>query len=94
MERNIDNNSENETQQNLMKIVEYLATDVFKPVSENEIGAALDIPEAEVLWALQNLAIRGWTEQAANGWRLAPRIVKIAELVRISLKEAIKRYLA
>ena len=77
-----------------MKIVEYLATDIFKPASENEIGDALDMPETEVLWILQNLAIRGWTEQAATGWQLSLRLVKISELVRRNFRETIMRYLA
>lgn len=87
-------NHENETLQNLMKIVEYLATDVFKPATEQEICNALGIRRKKVGWALQNLAVRGWTEQVAGGWRLAPRIVKVADSVRINFMEAVARYLA
>lgn len=84
---------ENETQQNLMKIVEYLAADVFKVTTVQEIVAALDISRNKTVWALHNLKIRGWAEQAAEGWRLSPRIVKIADAVRANFGENVKRYL-
>lgn len=93
MKMDVDN-VENENHQNLMKIVEYLATDVFRPATEKEICNALDIPERKAIWALYNLASRGWAEQVAGGWRLSPRIVKVAESVRTNFLEAVSRYLA
>ncbi len=82
----------NETQQNLMKIVEYLATDVFKPTTVQEIVTALDITPSKVTWALHNLKLRDWTEQIGDTWRLSPRIVKIADSARAGMGEAMKRY--
>lgn len=82
----------NETQQNLMKIVEFLATDVFRPTTVKEVCAALDITQSKVTWALHNLKIRDWAEQVGDSWRLSPRIVKIADSVRANLGENIKRY--
>jgi DNA-binding IclR family transcriptional regulator len=93
MQTHNDNDCENETLQNLMKIVEYLATDVFRPSTEKEICNALDIPQRKATWALNNLATRGWTEHVAGGWRLAPRIVKVSDAVRINFLEAVSRYL-
>jgi hypothetical protein len=82
-----------ESQQNLMKIVEYLATDVFRPTTVDEIMTALSITNNKTIWALHNLKFRGWAEQIADGWRLSPRIVRIADAVRANLGETVKRYL-
>jgi len=81
-----------ETQQNLMKIVEYLAVDVFRPSTVTEICNALDITYDKTLWALHNLSVRGWAERVAHGWRLSPRIVKIAYLARTNLEDTVKKY--
>lgn len=82
----------NETQQNLMRIVEYLATDVFRPTTVKEIMDALEISQNKATWALHNLRIGGWAEQIADAWRLSPRIVRIADSVRANLGENVKRY--
>ncbi|GER92660.1 hypothetical protein A45J_0378 [hot springs metagenome] len=84
---------ENDSQQNLMKIVEYLATDVFKVTTLKEIVDALGITQSKAYWALKNLAIRGWADEQADGWRLSPRIVRIADSVRANFGENLKRYL-
>lgn len=81
-----------ETQQNLMKIVEYLAVDVFRPSAVTEICNALDITHDKTLRVLHNLSVRGWAEQVAHGWRLSPRIVKIAYLARTNLEDTVKKY--
>jgi hypothetical protein len=82
----------NETQQNLMKIVEFLSTDVFRPTTVKEICTALDITINKATWALYNLRMRDWAEQTGDSWRLSPRIVRIADSVRANLGENIKRY--
>jgi DNA-binding IclR family transcriptional regulator len=84
---------QNETQQNLMKIVEYLATDVFRITTIKEIVDALDITYSKASWVLHNLKIRDWAEQQGDGWRLSPRIVRIADSVRANLGETTRRYL-
>lgn len=86
-------NFETETQQNLMRVVEYLSTDVFKTTTVKEICDALNLTYNKTTWTLHNLAIRGWAEQIADGWKLSPRIVKIADSVRANLLETSKRYL-
>jgi DNA-binding IclR family transcriptional regulator len=75
-----------------MKIVEYLAVDVFRPSTVTEICNALDITYDKTLWALHNLSVRGWAERVAHGWRLSPRIVKIAYLARTNLEDTVKKY--
>ncbi len=82
----------NETQQNLMKIVEFLATDVFRPTTVKEVCAALDITQSKATWALHNLRIRDWAEQVGDSWRLSPRIVKIADSVRANMGENVRKY--
>lgn len=83
----------NESQQNLIKIVEYLARDVFKPVTTQEIMEALALTKSKAHWTLHNLKIGGWAEQVSSGWRLSPDLVKIADAVRATLKEVMHRYL-
>ena len=83
----------NESQQNLMKIVEYLATDVFRSTTAQEICEALGISKSKAYWTLQNLKDAGWVEQIADGWKLGPRLPRIAEKVRKGIEENIKLYL-
>lgn len=83
----------NESQQNLIKIVEYLARDVFKPATTQEIMEALALTKSKAHWTLHNLKIGGWVEQASSGWRLSPELVKIADSVRATLKEVMHKYL-
>ena len=85
---------ENETQQNLMKIVEFLAADVFKVTTLKEIMDALELTQSKAYWALKNLVIRGWVDEQGDGWRLSPRIVKIADSVRANLGNTVRRYLS
>ena len=83
----------NESQQNLMRIVEFLATDIVRPSTVQEIVDALEIPYSKVNWTLHNLLQNGWAEQKANGWRLSPRISRIADSVRTSLDATVRQYL-
>ena len=82
-----------ETQENLMRIVEFLATDVFRPTTVKELCQALEITQNKVVWALYNLRRRDWVEQVGDSWRLSPRIVKIADSVRAGIGQNIQRYL-
>jgi DNA-binding IclR family transcriptional regulator len=80
-------------QQNLMRIVQYLATDVTRVMSVQEIQDALELSYNKVLWTLHNLRMQGWVEQVADGWRLDPLIVKISDSVRKGFADAASRYL-
>jgi hypothetical protein len=90
---NQETNYKNETQQNLIKVVEYLARDIFKPTTPQEIMTALGLTKSKAIWTLYNLKLGGWAEQTASGWRLSPAIAKIAESIRATLKEVIHKYL-
>ena len=81
------------TQQNLMQIVQYLATDVTRVMSQKEIEEALMLSYNKVNLALHNLRMQGWAEQVADGWRLSPLIVRIADSVRKGLADTAQRYL-
>lgn len=86
-------NFESETQQNLIRIVEYLSSDVLRPVTIKEIQGAFDLSYNKALWTLQNLKLAGWVEQTADSWRLGPRLPKIAQDVRKSIADTVKGYL-
>lgn len=92
-ERDYKTDYENESQQNLIKVVKYLARDVFKPVTPQEIMNALGLSKSKAIWTLHNLEIGGWAEQVSSGWRLSPELVKIADSVRANLKEVMQKYL-
>ncbi len=83
----------NVSQQNLMKVVQYLATDITRVMSQKEIEEALDLSYNVVNFTLHNLRISGWAEQVADGWRLSPLIVRIADSVRKGLADTAQRYL-
>ena len=83
---------ETETQQNLIRIVEYLAVDVLRPITMKELQDALGLTYNKTLWTLQNLKLAGWAEQIADGWRLGPRLPKIAMDVRKGIADTVKRY--
>lgn len=82
-----------EGQQNLMKVIEYLSLDVFNPKMIKEVMAGLNLTKSKVFWTLKNLEAGGWAEQAAEGWRLSPTIVKIARSVEQNFREKLGRYL-
>ncbi len=83
----------NVSQRNLMKIVQYLATDVTRVMSAQEIQDGLSLTYNQVLWTLHNLREEGWAEQVADGWRLSPLIVRIADNVRKGIADTAARYL-
>ncbi len=82
-----------EAQQNLMRIVQYLATDVTRVMSQKEIEEALELSYNKVNFALHNLRMQNWAEQVADGWRLSPLISKISIAVQKGITDTAKRYL-
>ncbi|GAB62684.1 MAG: hypothetical protein DWB56_14745 [Candidatus Jettenia sp.] len=92
-ERDGKTDYKNESQQNLIKIVKYLAKDVFRPVTPQEIIDALGLSKSKATWTLHNLKLGGWAEQVSTGWRLSPELVKIADSVRSTLKDVMQKYL-
>ena len=82
-----------EAQQNLIKIVHYLATDVTRHTTAGEIAEALEISKSKTMWTLHNLRERGWTEQSGDGWRLGVGIVKISTAVQKGISDTAQRYL-
>jgi hypothetical protein len=82
-----------QTQQDLMKIIEWMAVDVMRPQTLKEIMDGCDLSYNKTLWAVQNMKLRGWAEDVADGWRLSSRLPRIAEDVRKGIAETGKRYL-
>ena len=83
----------NESQQNLIKIVGYLATDVTRNSTIKDICEALELSYSKVNWTLHNLRERGWVEQNGDGWRLGAGLGQISERIRKSFALAAERYL-
>lgn len=83
----------NESQQNLIKITHYLATDVTRHTTIGEIAEALELTKSKVQWTLHNLRERGWAEQSGDGWRLGTAIAKISEGIRKAHADSLQRYL-
>jgi len=82
----------NVSQQNLMRIVQYLATDVTRVMGQKEIEEALELTYNQVNFTLHNLRMQGWAEQVADGWRLSPLIVKIAVAAHRGIADTMTRY--
>lgn len=82
-----------EAQQNLIKVVHYLATDVTRHTTLREVAEALDMTKTKAQWTLHNLRERGWAEQSGDGWRLGMAISRIAEDVRKAHAESLQKYL-
>jgi len=87
----------NESQQNLMRIIEYMASEPFRVFTTQEICEALGITKSKCYWTLQNLvgdgSRQGWLEQEADGWKLGARLPRIAEKVRKGIDENVRRFL-
>jgi DNA-binding IclR family transcriptional regulator len=83
----------NETQQNLMRVVGWLAADVTRPATVGEISEALELSDSKVRWTLYNLKMTAWVEQSGDGWRLSAGLAQIAERVRKGIAASAERYL-
>lgn len=82
-----------DTQQNLMRVVGWLATDVTRFSTVTEVSQALEISVNQTFRTMHNLAERGWVERSGEGWRLGQGITKISEAVRKGLGDTLQRYL-
>jgi len=83
----------NENQQNLCSVVEYLSEDIIQPKTLKEIHEALGLSRDQAFRTMWNLKDRGWVEETARGYRLSPRIVKIADRLRLAVADTLREYL-
>ncbi len=83
----------NDNQQALMRVLEYLAQDILIPKTQKEISEALGLSRDVVFRTLWNLQDREWAEECAQGWRISPKLVHIAERLRLALADVLKKYL-
>ncbi len=93
MEENNGRTYVNENQQQMMKVVEYLAQDILIPKTQREIMEALGFSRDQVFRTLWNLKDREWVEELAQGHRLAPKIVMISDRLRLAVADTLRKYL-
>lgn len=83
----------NDNQQTLMRMVEYLGQDILMPKTLKELHEALNISRDQAFRTVWNLMDMGWAEEAAQGYRLSPRIVEIADRLRRAVADTLIKYL-
>lgn len=83
----------NENQQNICRVVEYLSEDILQPKTLKEVHEALGLSRDQAFRTLWNLKDRGWVEETARGYRLSPRIVRIADNLRLAVADTLREYL-
>ncbi len=88
-----DRTYKNEAQQNLVRMVEYLAEDILQAKTQKELAEALGISKDQAFRTLWNLKDRGWAEESANGFRLSPRLTMIADKLRRAVADTLDAYL-
>ncbi|MBF0487868.1 MAG: hypothetical protein HQK98_06880 [Nitrospirae bacterium] len=87
-------NYSNESQQTLIKVVEYLAMDVLEPRALKDIQEGLGISKDTAFRTIWNLKDLGWVEESAiiGGYRLSPQMINIADRLRLAIGDLIRKY--
>ncbi len=83
----------NENQQNLVRIFEYLAQDILAPKTVGEVSDALGLSKDQVFRTLWNLVSAGWVEESARGYRVGPRVITYGERLRLAVADTLTKYL-
>ncbi len=83
-----------ETSQALLRLVEELGRAPLQPQTIAQLMESLGEPRDRVMRALRNLEHAEWAEQGPGGWRLAPRIVRLSERMRLAIADVHRVYLA
>lgn len=83
----------NDNQQNLMRVIEYLAQDILIPKSQQELAEVLDLSKDKVFRTLWNLEEEGWVEASAGGYRLSPRMTIISDRLRLAVADTLRKYI-
>ena len=87
-------NYSNESQQTLVRIVEYLAIDTLEPKTLKDIQKGLGISKDIAFRTIWNLRDMGWVEESAiiGGYRLSPQIIAISDRLRLAIGDLIRKY--
>ena len=88
-----DRDYTNDNQQNLMRVIEYLAQDILIPKSQQELAEVLDLSKDKVFRTLWNLEEQGWVEASAGGYRLSPRMTRISDQLRLAVADVIRKHI-
>ena len=83
----------NSSQQALLAVVETLAGQPLRAQTLTGLADSLGAPRDGVYRTLKNLHQGGWVEEQGGGWVLSPRLVHIAERLRLAIAGVHARYL-
>lgn len=83
----------NESQQNMGKVVMYLAQDILVPKSQKELAEALNLSKSQAHGTIWNLIDLGWVEENAGAYRLSPRMTIISDRLRLAVADVIEKYI-
>ena len=81
------------SQQTLLQVLEALGERPLEWQAQAALVERVGATRDQTHRALVNLEIAGWAEQAVGGWRLTPKLVRIAERTRLAIAEIHRTYL-
>ena len=81
----------NVSQQTLLRVIEALGARPLEWQTRAELVGAST--RDQTYRALRNLELAGWAEQGDAGWRLTPKVVRLAERTRLAIAEIHRTYL-
>lgn len=90
---NEDRKYTNENQQNIMRVVEYMAEDILSAKTQKELMDALGMSRDQTFRTCWNLTDRGWIEESARGYRLSPRLTIISDRLRLAVADTLRTYM-
>ncbi|MDA8106180.1 MAG: hypothetical protein M0Z71_12485 [Nitrospiraceae bacterium] len=83
----------NDSQQQMIRVTDYLAQDILSPKTAGEISDALGLSKDQVFRTAWNLIDAGWVEESARGYRLSPRITTYGERLRLAVADTLHKYI-
>jgi len=82
-----------ESQQNMGRVVEYMAQDILIPKSQKELMETLNLSRDQAFRTIWNLMHLGWVEENAGAYRLSPKLTTISDRLRLAVADTIRKYI-
>ena len=82
-----------ESQQNMGRVVEYMAQDILIPKSQKELMETLNLSRDQAFRTIWNLMYLGWVEENAGAYRLSPKMTMISDRLRLAVADTIRKYI-